>query len=615
MKKSRLFLFFLIAGVSAVLQTVSLAYERVEKLPSFVTDKWYGKIKKKPYVRMSIVFSSNINEKIFVSNNIVPVAGKEKNWDLFIPEEDLEQIINKWKKTGLLVEAKDRLVPKPHDVEGEEISLFNCSLFWQEGYNGEGIKVAVIDGGFYGLSSAIAQKELPDNIHSVSFAATGVEDFDNENSMHGTAVAEIIHEIAPFAELYLVKVDSAEGLLNAYDYCVSKNIRIVNHSMGWYSDGWYAEDSFVYNNVVVPFYNKGILWINSAGNDALYHYQSFFRDVNSDGFHDFEGTNEGYINVPSAGPLYLYMNWNAYEDYYNNKQIVDYDLHLYNPSGVKLASSTYIQNFQHKPPSEKIEYNVPSAGIYRYKVEKKNSYPDREFQIFASHPLSPFVSSNSLSMPNEGEKTLTVGAVHWSNWTKPSSQIRCEPYSSRGPSKKGLIKPDLVGIDAMKTFTYSEFKGTSASAPSVTGLAALILSKQPYMSVYQLRYSLIDNCEDLYISGPDSETGYGRYILNLFPLRRNDDIFSEDRIIVAPTRLKKHEPLYYYGVSDNTKVRLKTTTGTLIKVFDIKKGVYNSGENFLDLSDLDLADGVYVLEFMEDVTSSKRTLRKIVITK
>src|SRR5207302_1657049 len=82
---------------------------------------------------------------------------------------------------------------------------------WQfEGWSGAGVKLAVIDIGFYGLVSAQNQGLLPNDVVTVNDCSSGFS-----NSDHGTNVAEIAHAAAPGAHLYLICVDSEVGLAEA----------------------------------------------------------------------------------------------------------------------------------------------------------------------------------------------------------------------------------------------------------------------------------------------------------------------------------------------------------------------------------------------------------------
>ena len=50
---------------------------------------------------------------------------------------------------------------------------------------------------------------------------------------HGTAVAEIVHEMAPAAQLYLICVHTDVELGQAEQYAKANGIKIVNHSVSW----------------------------------------------------------------------------------------------------------------------------------------------------------------------------------------------------------------------------------------------------------------------------------------------------------------------------------------------------------------------------------------------
>lgn len=62
-------------------------------------------------------------------------------------------------------------------------------------------------------------------------------------------------------------------------------------------------------------------------------------------------------------------------------------------------------------------------------------------------------------------------------------------FSSRGPTKEGLNKPDLVapGVNIMSLSNtrldgYISLSGTSMATPLVSGSIALILQKQKFIS-------------------------------------------------------------------------------------------------------------------------------------
>jgi subtilisin family serine protease len=97
-----------------------------------------------------------------------------------------------------------------------------------------------------------------------------------------------------------------------------------------------------------------------------------------------------------------------------------------------------------------------------------------------------------------------VGAINLST-------LDVQPYSSRGPTKDGRRKPDLVAPDNMTTSSYisQAFVGTSASAPYVAGCAALIMEifgDDPDLDTGRV---LLESATDLGPPGPDNTYGYG----------------------------------------------------------------------------------------------------------
>ena len=52
---------------------------------------------------------------------------------------------------------------------------------------------------------------------------------------HGTACAEIIHDIAPEAEIYLIKIGTNLDLEEAAMYAIAQGVDIISTSLGFYN--------------------------------------------------------------------------------------------------------------------------------------------------------------------------------------------------------------------------------------------------------------------------------------------------------------------------------------------------------------------------------------------
>jgi subtilisin family serine protease len=103
------------------------------------------------------------------------------------------------------------------------------------------------------------------------------------------------------------------------------------------------------------------------------------------------------------------------------------------------------------------------------------------------------------------------------------------PFSNFG-SYIDLCAP---GVDILSTFineTYAYGSGTSFAAPFVAGVAALLLSKHPYLTPQEVAETLYNQAEDLGESGWDEYYGWGlvnAYLaVTLPPIPEFPDIFS-----------------------------------------------------------------------------------------
>ena len=95
-----------------------------------------------------------------------------------------------------------------------------------------------------------------------------------------------------------------------------------------------------------------------------------------------------------------------------------------------------------------------------------------------------------------------------------------EPFSGRGPTTDGRVKPDLVGPDGTSSSIYgpangclSGFLGTSAATPHVAGAAALVLDAQPGLGPTDVQGILEQRATPAGAAGKDSTWGWGRLAL------------------------------------------------------------------------------------------------------
>ena len=412
-------------------------------------------------------------------------------------------------------------VRRPFRPQAQQTAVFseggrdiNAYSNYFAGVRGQGVKVAVIDGGFKG-----ADELIPGNMPGFSWRNYTDEGIYDGEDVHGTACAEIIYDVAPEAELYLHKVDDLVDLENAKDRSIREGVDIINHSMGWFGTG-IGDGRGIACDIVNDAADKGILWVNSAGNDAKSHYYGFWSDNDSDGWHNFKGEDETLAFEAEKGDeIRVFLTWNDWPSSREN-----YDLYLFSSSDglERVAKSTDRQNGYGDLPVERIEYKVERSGEYGITVRSEDARP-RRLKIWSlNHDFEEYsVAENSIGSPADARGAMSVGAVHYDFYDLG----RIADYSSRGPTLDGRIKPELVAPTGVSTASYGEidnrgrggYHGTSAAAPHVAGAAALIKSANPSYTRDDLWDALIEATVDIGPRGRDNTFGNGKLVLPIIP--------------------------------------------------------------------------------------------------
>jgi subtilisin family serine protease len=127
--------------------------------------------------------------------------------------------------------------------------------------------------------------------------------------------------------------------------------------------------------------------------------------------------------------------------------------------------------------------------------------------------------TRTISIPGTARNIITVGAYVTRASQPPDAPagMICT-FSSRGPTRYGRLKPDLVTpgevIESARggTQTTVGMRGTSMAAPVVTGAAALIMSQRPGLTCAQLKQLLQRSARRTgpAASAPDNIFGHGK---------------------------------------------------------------------------------------------------------
>ncbi len=380
-------------------------------------------------------------------------------------------------------------------ILGEGVALIGADAWHAAGFTGAGLRIGVLDLGFAGYEELLGS-ELPSDVIVQTFG------WYDAAEVHGAACAEIIHEVAPEATLFFAWYDGSDAALGeAVEWLRTQQVNIISHSVGAVvsprdGTGWGTQ-------LVDEVAAEGVLWVNSAGNEALTHHRGVFSDGDGDGYHEFTAEDE-VLPIYSLDEVEVYLIW---EDDWQ-RPVQDLELLIVDAQGNVLATSEDPQDGTlGQRPAEvawvRTEGDTVYAVVQAYAVAQSVT-----FDIFvhgANAEVAQPSSAYSVSSPGDSANAITVGATNWWN-------DRLAGYSSQGPTTDGRLKPDISGPAGVSGATYGEsaFDGTSASTPHVAGAAALVWQANPGFTREQVKDYLLVNALDYGPTGPDTGFGFGR---------------------------------------------------------------------------------------------------------
>lgn len=456
--------------------------------------------------------TSDLNREIFRKFEVKVDSESDNFIILWISTEKLkafsEEITN-----VLLLHRPIKFMPV---VISEGVEAIEAGVFHEEGFSGADVKIGVFDLGFNLADDARDEGELP------RFTARNFtnEDFFGGN-IHGTACSEIIYDLAPEAELYLIKIWNSADFENALEYAHDEGINITSMSLSWHiPNGDYFNGEDRLSELVNDAFEDSLFFIQSAGNSAHATYREDFNDGGGENqYHRFDenvivnpfGQNADRVYVFEQGTnLSISLIW---DDFPTTDQDFDLELlHKVEDEWQIVDRANDVQN-GNDPPYERIDYVVQEQGEYGIRVLRSDADEGMDFTLKTyPYDIAYNTPAGSISVPAIAEGCYAVGAVNFNEWAD-DDDVNAEGFSSRGPTYDGRIKPDIAAPDGVSTYAYGlddrAFFGTSASCPHAAGAAALVLSSNLDFTNEDLRDYLNRHAIDVGQEGADNTFGAG----------------------------------------------------------------------------------------------------------
>ena len=428
-----------------------------------------------------------------------------------------------------------RLIRPPgyalHNQSGAADTAGNGTLRANEarvafGVTGVGVPVGVISNGADHRALPVASGDLPPQ-GTIIRPGSGDE---------GTAMMEIIHDLAPGAPLLFWGSAGATSLemVAGINALAGAGARVIVDDVTFFDQPKFQDGDVA--QAARNFASGGRLYVSGANNLALRHYRAQFKPALSPVTiggrsyvfqHDYavKGPDVGNAFTLSAGcAVQVFLQWsNPWEAASD-----DFDLALVRASdGMVVASGQSVQSGS-QPPYESLSYMSATTErlfvaipAFNVTTQPSSSVTLDYFVIDTCKGNSPLLEHNvpEASVWGQGavSEVLSVAAVNASN----PSQV--EPYSARGPGAIGFPSPEtrsvpnITGADCVQThigqlgvFPGFPFCGTSAAAPHIAAIAALMIQRNPTLSSEQFRSILFNTAVDLGPPGYDFASGYGR---------------------------------------------------------------------------------------------------------
>jgi hypothetical protein len=425
------------------------------------------------------------------------------------------------------------------------------------GIGGAGINIGVLSDSASAarVAALISSGDLPPNVTVLPGQASSGND-------EGTAMMEIIHDLAPGANLFFATANGGQAnfannirTLRFVYHCDIIVDDVTYFAEGAFQDGTVAK---AVNDVV----GDGALYFSAAANSGNLTFGTagtWEGDFLNGGIasaliNNAEGApvlvhNFGTVGLPKLFNVLktsgsgISLKWSDPLAGATD----DYDLFVLNSTGTAIKGVSFAAQTGTQDPFEFVSNgtNCGTAQASGYCAAAGDqivavlySGSARALRLDMHRGTITIATAGSTFGHNAGANTMSMAATFWNSsktGTKPFTGAAnpIESFSSDGPRKiffnpdgtpitpgnvlfatnggTTLQKPDATAADGVSTRTpgFLPFFGTSAAAPHAAAIAALVKSAKPGLTNTQIRSLLLNTTVDNMAPGADRDSGYG----------------------------------------------------------------------------------------------------------
>ncbi|MEF8840037.1 MAG: S8 family serine peptidase [Haloarculaceae archaeon] len=372
------------------------------------------------------------------------------------------------------------------------VSAIGADRLQLAGVTGRNVTVGVVDAGF-----RVSDPEIAGRVGAY-------RSFDAEGSdwVHGTAVASVVADTAPGANLHLAAVGGSTTpgeYRDAVAWLRESGADVIVDAGSYF--GQPGDGSGEIASVAAAA-SRDVVFVAAAGNYAGRHWRGHYAPARGATRVEFApGETANYLEggAPFGGTVSATLRWDDWNGTDGNRS--DYDLLLYRhqPGTDAVVDRGTAADDE---PVEHLAARVP-RGRYYLAVRASNATDGDTLDLFASRGLTHRSPGTSLTAPGTAPGVLTVGALDGNG--------SVAAFSSRGPvAGTDRLGVDLVAADDVALPGTSPGAGSSYAAPYVAGTAALLVGDNPSFAPRDVRSVLRTSATDVGRPGPDPVSGYGR---------------------------------------------------------------------------------------------------------
>ncbi len=398
------------------------------------------------------------------------------------------------------------------------------------GYNGAGVKVGVLS------DSASASRVATLKASGDLGAGTVVLDAGS-GADEGTAMMEIVQDMAPGATLYFATAfNGVASFANNIIALKNAGCKVIVDDVSYFNEAVFQDGPIA--QAVNTVKAAGVSYFSSAANSGNLTkgtsgcWEGDFADggtttLESGQVHSFGPATYDKLTAPAN---FVTLKWSDPLGGSSN----DYDLFILNSAGTSVIAFSVSAQTGTQDPYEACSGNF---GVGNRVVVVRFNGNTRAIHIDTNRSRLTYNTSGVVYGHNGGASTFSAAATYWNSaktGVKPFNGTNnpIEVFSSDGPRRifynpdgsqigggvtfasgggTNLLKPDFTGADGVTTLTpgFKPFFGTSAAAPHLAGIAALVMQAKPTYTPNQVFTAMKAASLDNMAAGWDRDGGWG----------------------------------------------------------------------------------------------------------